>query len=96
MLKTQRPLIGIKSYQELNVFTINTVKSQKQDKKKKLKTLWPLFMDGVQDQHDNGFRGLGKADGEYLINKGKASPRTIACKLFNSRIKPRLCENLIS
>ena len=59
-------LIGIKSWQDLNIFTINTVESDHKN-----------TTNFILKQYDDIFKGLGKADGEYTIKLSDDAKPTI-------------------
>ena len=61
-----KPLIGIKSCQNLNIFTINTVEPDHKN-----------TANFVLKQYDDIFKGLGKADGEYTIKLSDDTKPTI-------------------
>ena len=61
-----KSLIGIKSCQDLNIFTINTVESDHKN-----------IANFILKQYDDIFKGLGKADGEYTIKLSDDAKPTI-------------------
>ena len=61
-----KPLIGIKSCQDLNIFTINTVECNHKN-----------TINFMLKQYNDIFKGPGKADGEYTIKLSDDAKPTI-------------------
>ena len=79
-----KPLIGIKSCQDLNIFTINTVESDHKN-----------TANYILKQYDDILKGLGKADGEYTIKlSDDAKPTIHPPRKVPLTILPKLKETL--
>ena len=79
-----KPLIGIKSCQDLNIFTINTVESDHKN-----------TANYILKQYDDILKGLGKADGEYTIKlSDDAKPTVHPPRKVPLTILPKLKETL--